>query len=143
LGFLSCFYYVFFDFWIGVQAIPSEFWEVMRNDELGFFTRMKKIILPATFPYLVTGLSSTINSAWAGLAIGEYWTNISPGHNLIARVGMMKYISYNLQLGRLGAAAYVSPLFAIVVIIYGLLFTRNLMDLARKKYVVEEGIYAA
>ncbi|HYB03972.1 MAG TPA: ABC transporter permease subunit, partial [Nitrososphaerales archaeon] len=143
LGFLSCFYYVFFDFWIGVKAIPSEFWEVMRNEELGFFTRIRRIILPATFPYLVTGLSSTINSAWAGLAIGEYWTGIWQKHNLIAGTGMMKYISLNLANGNIGAAAYVSLLFAFVVILYGLFFTRNLMDLARKRYVVEEGIYAA
>ena len=34
LGFLSCFYYVFFDFWIGVQAIPSEFLDVVRNHEI-------------------------------------------------------------------------------------------------------------
>jgi len=143
LGFLSCFYYVFFDFWIGIQAIPSEFWEVMENYELGFFARMRRIIFPATFPYLITGLSSTINSCWAGLAIGEYWVGIDKNHNLIANVGMMKYISLNLANGNVGAAAWVSLLFAIVVIIYGLVFTRNLMDLARKKYVVEEGIYAA
>lgn len=143
LGFLSCFYYVFFDFWIGIQAIPSEFWEVMDNYKLGLFTRIRKIIIPATFPYLVTGLSSTINSCWAGLAIGEYWYGITPGHNLIAKVGMMKYIGENLASGNIGAAAWVSFLFALVVIIYGLVFTRNLMDLARKKYVVEEGIYAA
>jgi NitT/TauT family transport system permease protein len=143
LGFLSCFYYVFFDFWIGIQAIPSEFWEVMKNHEIGFLTRMRRIILPATFPYLITGLSSTINSCWAGLAIGEYWIGIDGKHNLVASVGMMKYIGENLSNGNIGAAAWVSLLFAVVVIIYGLLFTRNLMDLARKKYVVEEGIYAA
>ncbi len=76
LGFLSCFCYVFYDFWIGVQAIPSEFWEVVRNHEIGFFTRMRRVILPGTFPYLITGVSSTVNSAWAGIAIGEYWPNI-------------------------------------------------------------------
>ena len=32
---------------------------------------------------------------------------------------------------------------AILVIMIGIVFTRNLMDLARKKYVVEEGIYQA
>jgi NitT/TauT family transport system permease protein len=143
LGFLSCFYYVFFDFWIGVQAIPSEFWEVMRNHEIGYFTRMRRVIIPATFPYLVTGLSSTINSCWAGLAIGEYWVGIFKNHSLVASVGMMKYIGFNLAMGDIGAAAWVSLLFAVVVILYGLFFTRNLMDLARKKYVVEEGIYAA
>jgi NitT/TauT family transport system permease protein len=143
LGFLSCFYYVFFDFWIGVQAIPTQFWEVMRNHELGFLTRMRRIIVPGTFPYLITGISSTINSAWAGIEIGEYWPNIDGTHSLEVRDGMMKYIGLNMAKGQVGNAAWVSLLFAIVVAIYGIVFTRNLMDLARKKYVVEEGVYAA
>ena len=143
LAFISCFYYVFFDFWIGVQAIPSEFWEVMRNHEIGFFTRMRRIILPATFPYLITGLSSTINSCWAGLAIGEFWPLIDGKHSLYAGVGMMKFITSNMASGQIGNAAWVSLIFAVVVALYGIFFTRNLMDLARKKYVVEEGIYAA
>jgi len=142
LGFLSCFYYVFFDFWIGVQAIPTQFWEVMRNNELGFRARMRRIILPATFPYLITGISSTINSAWAGIEIGEFWPNIDGTHSLEVRDGMMKYIGLNMSQGQVGNAVWVSFLFAIVVAIYGLVFTRNLMDLARKKYVVEEGVYA-
>lgn len=142
LGFLSCFYYVFFDFWIGVQAIPSQFWEVMRNHELGFLSRMRRVILPGTFPYLVTGISSTVNSAWAGIEIGEYWPNIDGTHSLEVRDGMMKYIGLNMAKGQVGNAAWVSLLFAIVVAIYGVVFTRNLMDLARKKYVVEEGVYA-
>ena len=143
LGFLSCFYYIFFDFWIGVQAIPTQFWEVMRNYELGWRSRMRRIILPGTFPYLVTGLSSTINSAWAGIEIGEFWPNIDGSHSLEVRDGMMKYIGVNMANGHVENAAWVSLLFAIVVAIYGIVFTRNLMDLARKKYVVEEGVYAA
>jgi NitT/TauT family transport system permease protein len=143
LGFLSCFYYVFFDFWIGVQSIPTQFWEVMRNYDLSWRTRMRRIILPGTFPYLVTGISSTINSAWAGIEIGEYWPNIDGKHSLEVRDGMMKYIGLNMAKGNVANAAWVSLLFAIVVAIYGIVFTRNLMDLARKKYVVEEGVYAA
>jgi NitT/TauT family transport system permease protein len=143
LGFLSCFYYVFFDFWIGVQAIPVQFWEVMRNHELGFLARMRRVILPGTFPYLITGISSTINSAWAGIAIGEYWPNIDGTRSLQVRDGMMKFISINLAKGEVSSAAWVSLLFAIVVAVYGIVFTRNLMDLARRKYVVEEGVYAA
>jgi NitT/TauT family transport system permease protein len=146
LGFLSCFYYVFFDFWIGVQAIPSEFLDVVRNHQVPFWTRMRRVILPASLPYLITGLSSTINSAWAGMAIGEYWPDIAPKvapAGLQAPFGMMYYITYNMANGAIGPAAYVSLLFALVVAIYGIIFTRNLMDLARKKYVVEEGIFAA
>ena len=146
LGFLSCFYYVFFDFWIGVQAIPSEFLDVVRNHEVPFWAKMRKVILPASLPYLITGLSSTINSAWAGMAIGEYWPDIAPKvwpQGLQAPFGMMYYITYNMANGAIAPAAYVSLLFAVVVAIYGVVFTRNLMDLARKKYVVEEGIFAA
>ena len=146
LGFLSCFYYVFFDFWIGVQAIPSEFMDVVRNHQLPFWAKMRRVILPASLPYLITGLSSTINSAWAGMAIGEFWPDIAPKvapSGLQAPFGMMYYITYNMSNGAIGPAAYVSLLFAIVVAIYGIVFTRNLMDLARKKYVIEEGIFAA
>jgi NitT/TauT family transport system permease protein len=146
LGFLSCFYYVFFDFWIGVQAIPSEFTEVIENHQIPFLTKMRRVIFPASLPYLITGISSTINSAWAGIAIGEFWPNIAPGtsaRGLQAPFGMMYYISSNISTGAVAPAAYVSLLFAIVVAIYGIAFTRNLMDLARKKYVVEEGIFAA
>jgi len=146
LGFLSCFYYVFFDFWIGVQAIPSEFNEVVRNYDIHLFTRMRRVIFPSTLPYLITGLSSTINSAWAGIAIGEFWPGIAPSvsaQGLQVPNGMMYYISSNMAAGQIAPAAYVSLLFAIVVAIYGIVFTRNLMDLARKKYVVEEGIFAA
>jgi NitT/TauT family transport system permease protein len=146
LGFLSCFYYVFFDFWIGVQAIPSEFVEVVENHQVRFRTKMRRVFFPASLPYLITGLSSTINSAWAGIAIGEFWPNIAPSISstgLQAPFGMMYYISSNIAQGDIGSAAYVSLIFAIVVAIYGIVFTRNLMDLARRKYVVEEGIFAA
>ena len=146
LGFLSCFYYVFFDFWIGVQAIPSEFLDVIRNHEIPFWAKMRRAILPASLPYLITGLSSTINSAWAGMAIGEFWPDIAPKvapNGLQAPFGMMYYITSNMAKGAIGPAAYVSLLFAVVVAIYGIVFTRNLMDLARRKYVVEEGVFAA
>lgn len=143
LCFLSTFYYVFFGFWVGIRAIPTEFLELVQNYKIGFFTKIRRIIIPATFPYLVTGLSSTINSAWGGLAVGEYWPNIYGSQTLQVHTGMMKVISAGLANDNIGIAAWTSLLFAIVVGVYSIVFTRNLMDLARKKYVIEEGIYAA
>jgi NitT/TauT family transport system permease protein len=58
-------------------------------------------------------------------------------------VGMMKVITSNTAAGNIGIAAWTSFLFAITVVVFGIVFTRKLMDLARKKYVVEEGIYQA
>jgi NitT/TauT family transport system permease protein len=143
LGFVSTFYYVFYSFWMGVQTIPSEFWEIMENHELGFFTRMRRIILPATFPYLIAGLSSTIDSAWGGLMIGEYWPDIIRGKTLEVNVGLMKMLDIFTYQGKIGLAAWSSLLFAVVVTIFSIFFTKKLMTVAREKYIIEEGVYAA
>ncbi|BDC18045.1 ABC transporter permease subunit [Acidianus sp. HS-5] len=143
LGFVSTFYYVFYSFWIGVKNLPSEYWELMDNLKLGFWTKMRRIILPATFPYIIAGLSSTINSAWGGLAIGEYWSDIYQSQTLEVKTGLMKALALADNQGNLPLVGWLSLIFAIVVVIYSVLFTRKMMDLARNKYVAEEGIYAA
>jgi len=143
LGFISTFYYVFFSFWMGVKALPAEYWEVMQNYNMSYWTKMRKIILPGTMPYLVAGISSTVNSAWGGLAIGEYWPDIYNNYSLVATHGIMSIIDKATASGNIALGSWASFLFAIMVVIYALLFTRNLMEIARKKYVAEEGIYAA
>jgi len=143
IGFISTFYYLFYSFWLGVKNMPTQYWEIMKNYQLGFFEKMKSIILPSTLPYIVTGLSSTINSAWGGLAIAEYWPNIINGHNLYVRTGMMRDIVYYTNVGDIADAVWLSFLFGIIVVLYSILFTRKLMDLSRQKYVAEEGIYLA
>ncbi|EZQ11105.1 sugar ABC transporter permease [Candidatus Acidianus copahuensis] len=143
LGFVSTFYYIFYSFWLGVKNLPSEYWEIMKNYKMGFRTRMRRVLLPGTFPYIVAGLSSTINSAWGGLAIGEYWPDIFAGHTLEVKIGLMKAIALADNHGDLALVGWLSLIFAIVVVIYSILFTRRMMDLAREKYVAEEGVYAA
>jgi NitT/TauT family transport system permease protein len=78
-----------------------------------------------------------------GIAIAEYWPKISGSHNLVVSEGLMKIITSNTASGNIGVAAWTSLLFAIAVIIFGLVFTKKLLDLASKKYVVEDGIYQA
>ncbi len=143
LGFISTFYYVFYSFWMGVKAMPSEYLEIMDNLNLGFFQKMRMIIMPSTFPYLISGISSTINSAWGGLMIGEFWPDIAGGKSLEVTHGLMKTIDVATNNGNIAVAAWASLIFGIVVAIYSLVFTRRMMDLARKKYVAEEGIYSA
>ena len=143
LGFVSTFYYVFYSFWMGVKAMPSEYWEITKNLKLGYFKKMRKVIIPSTFPYLISGISSTINSAWGGLMIGEYWPNIYGTHSLSVHTGLMKTINIATASGDLALAAWGSLIFGIIVAIYSVLFTRKMMDLAQKKYVAEEGVYSA
>jgi NitT/TauT family transport system permease protein len=143
LGFVSTFYYVFYSFWMGVKAMPSEYWEIIKNLKLGYFRKMRKVVIPSTFPYLISGISSTINSAWGGLMIGEYWPDIYGTHTLTVHTGLMKTIDLATASGDIALAAWGSLIFGIIVAIYSVLFTRKMMDLAQKKYVAEEGVYAA
>jgi NitT/TauT family transport system permease protein len=143
LGFVSTFYYVFYSFWMGVKAMPSEYWEITKNLKLGYFKKMRKVIIPSTFPYLISGISSTINSAWGGLMIGEYWPDIYGTHSLSVHTGLMKTIDLATASGDIALAAWGSLIFGIIVAIYSVLFTRKMMDLAQKKYVAEEGVYSA
>lgn len=142
LGFISTFYYVFYGFWMGIKAMPAEYNEIMRNLDMGFFKKMRYVIIPSTFPYLISGISSTINSAWGGLEIGEYWPDIAGGKTLQIHTGLMKTIDVATRNGNIALAGWASFLFAIIVAVYSIVFTRKMMDLARKKYVAEEGIYS-
>ncbi|MEM4096075.1 MAG: ABC transporter permease subunit, partial [Metallosphaera sp.] len=141
--FISTFYYVFYSYWMGIKNMPSEYWEVMNNLNLSFWQKLKKVVFPSSFPYVITGLTSTVNSAWGGLAIGEYWPDIYDGRTLQVHEGLMKELALADSQGNLALIGWLSILFAIVVVIYSILFTRKLLDLSREKYVAEEGIYAA
>ncbi len=143
LGFVSTFYYIFYSYWLGVKALPVEVLELMENLNMGFFEKLRKIVIPGTLPYIVTGLTSTIDSAWGGLMIGEYWPDISGERGLMVTHGVLKIIDVATAQGNIPLAAYASLVFGVFVVIFAMGFTRHLMELSRKKYVVEESIFAA
>ncbi len=143
LAFISTFYYLFYSFWMGVKAMPAEYQELMKNLNMGFFSKMRRVIIPSTFPYLIAGISSTINSTWGGLMIGEYWPSIYGSRTLEVSNGLMRFIDINTRSGNLAYAGWASFVFGIVVVFFSIFFTRRMMDLARKRYVAEEGVFAA
>ncbi|MCE4608089.1 MAG: ABC transporter permease subunit [Caldisphaeraceae archaeon] len=143
LGFLSTFYYIFYNIWVGIKAIPKEIWELMDNLGMNYFQRIRYVVLPGTLPYIITGLTSTINSAWGGLMIAEYWPNIVEGKSLEVSHGLMKLLDLWTYQGNLMLASWASFIFSLFVIVFSVVFTRNMMNLSKEKYVIEEGIYAA
>ena len=143
LGFISTFYYTFYAYWMGLKRMPQEVLELMDNLHMGFFKRLRRVLLPGTMPYIVTGLTSTINSAWGGLMIGEYWPDIADGRTLEVTHGIIKIMDVATGEGNLALASYASLLFGLVVVLFALLFTRHMLEVSRRKYVVEESLFAA
>lgn len=143
LGFISTYYYIFYTYWLGLKNMPAQFWDIMDNLSLGFWDRLRMVVLPSTFPYIVAGMTATINGAWGGLAIGEHWPNIYGGRSLEVGQGLMRELALASDRGDLALLAWLSLLFSISIAIYAILITRRLMDLARRRYIAEEAVFAA
>jgi NitT/TauT family transport system permease protein len=66
-------WYILFNVIAGAIAIPSEFREVADIFRFGRIDRWRTVILPAIFPYLVTGLITASGGAWNASIVAEYF----------------------------------------------------------------------
>ena len=74
--------------WSGVRAVPNTLIEVGRSFMATESTLMRKIVLPATVPHIMTGLRLGIGRAVIGIVIAEFFTAISGLGGLIINAGM-------------------------------------------------------
>jgi nitrate/nitrite transport system permease protein len=103
----------------GVKAIPQDYWNVARVLRLSRLTTFRKIILPATLPYLFTGYRLSLGIAWLVIVASEMLTG-TPG------VGGFLWQEYN-------SLIYAHILLAILTIgLVGFVLDR-LMGLAEAK----------
>ncbi len=63
---------------LGVRAIPQEFLNVARVLRLSPWQRLRKILIPATLPYMFTGFRLSLGIAWLVIVAVEMLTG-SPG----------------------------------------------------------------
>jgi NitT/TauT family transport system permease protein len=66
-------WYVLFNVIAGASAIPSDLKEVCASFHLGRIQRWRILILPALFPYLITGFVTASGGAWNASIIAEYF----------------------------------------------------------------------
>jgi NitT/TauT family transport system permease protein len=66
-------WYILFNVIAGAIAIPSEFREVAQIFRFSQVQRWRTVILPAIFPYLVTGLVTASGGAWNASIVAEYF----------------------------------------------------------------------
>lgn len=73
--------------WAGVSAVPKSMIEVAKSFVASEATIMRKVILPATVPHIMTGLRLGIGRAVIGIVIAEFFTAIGGLGGLIIRAG--------------------------------------------------------
>ena len=66
-------WYILFNVIAGASAMPTDLKEVCRLFRFSRFERWRKLILPAIFPYLITGLVTASGGAWNASIVAEYF----------------------------------------------------------------------
>ncbi|MDX1653842.1 MAG: nitrate ABC transporter permease [Candidatus Competibacteraceae bacterium] len=94
----------------GVKAIPQDYMNVARVLRLGRLETARKILLPATLPYIITGMKLSLGIAWmvivaaemltGGIGIGFYvwdeWNNLSVT-SIIVAIGIIGAVGILLE----------------------------------------------
>jgi NitT/TauT family transport system permease protein len=127
-------WYILFNVIAGASAIPSDLKEVCETFHLSRIQRWRKLILPAIFPYLITGFITASGGAWNASIIAEYFRFRNQTFSI---TGLGAVISRATDAGNfpvlLGATVVIS---AMVVTINRLIW-RRLYTLASTRFKLE------
>src|SRR6478735_3043739 len=63
--------------WLGVRAVPKTLIEVGKSFVASNTTILRRIVLPATLPYIMAGLRLAVGRAVVAMIIAEFFTTIS------------------------------------------------------------------
>jgi NitT/TauT family transport system permease protein len=127
-------WYILFNVIAGAVAIPSDLREVTKVFGFGWLDRWRFLILPAIFPYLVTGLVTAAGGAWNASIVAEYFH--FKGETLAA-TGLGATISRATDEGNFDLL-FVSTLTMIfIVVLINRLVWRRLYKLAATRFKLE------
>jgi nitrate/nitrite transport system permease protein len=110
--FITCIWPTLLNTAAGVRAIPQDYLNVSRVLQLGKWEITRRILLPATMPYIITGMRLSLSIAWmvivaaemltGGIGIGFYvwdeWNNLNVSSIIVAIV-IIGLVGIVLELG--------------------------------------------
>ncbi len=127
-------WYLLFNIIAGAAAIPQDLKYTAALMRLQGWDRWQKLILPALFPYIITGSITASGGAWNASIVAEY---IQLSGKTLQVTGIGALIAGATESGdyRLLLVATVSMILAVVLI--NRLFWRRLYQLAEENYRME------
>jgi NitT/TauT family transport system permease protein len=127
-------WYLLFNVIAGAQSIPSDLREAGAVYQVRGWRRWRLLILPAVFPFLLTGLITATGGAWNASIVSEY---VTFGGETYQTLGLGAYIAdsaNNAQYAQLAAGTLVMS--AIVILVNRLVW-RRFYRLAEQRYRLE------
>ncbi|MEH2057695.1 MAG: ABC transporter permease subunit [Nostoc sp.] len=128
---LGTMWYILFNVIAGAQSIPSDLMEAAWVYKLTLVQRWRILILPAIFPYLITGIITAVGGAWNASIVSEYVT--FQGQVRTAE-GLGATISHATATGNFSLLLAATTVMSLLVVITNRLVWRPLYKLAQDKY---------
>jgi NitT/TauT family transport system permease protein len=127
-------WYILFNVIAGASAIPTDLKEVCGVFHLGGFERWRKLLLPAIFPYLVTGFVTASGGAWNASIVAEYFRFQGKTYST---TGLGAVISRATDAGNFPVLLGATVVMAVMVVIVNRLLWRRLYGLASTRFRLE------
>lgn len=127
-------WYLLFNIIAGASAIPQDLLYTTRLLKINGLQRWRTLILPAIFPYLVTGGITASGGAWNASIVAEYQIFEGQVHSV---TGIGAQIAHATAAGDYPHLLAATLFMILVVILINRLFWRRLYRLAEDKYRIE------
>jgi NitT/TauT family transport system permease protein len=126
-------WYILFNVIAGAMAIPSDLREAATVYHVWGSQRWRRLILPAIFPYLVTGLITASGGAWNASIVSEY---VQYNGHTYSTTGLGASIAEAAAAGHFPELLAGTILMAAVVVLLNRLVWRRMYGLAERRYTL-------
>jgi NitT/TauT family transport system permease protein len=133
LSFLIIFgtqWYILFNAIAGASAFPNDLKEAVSNFRIRGWNWWKNVIIPAIFPYYVTGALTASGGSWNAAIVAEY---VKWGNDTVAAHGIGAYIAKATADGDYPKIVLGVAVMSIFVIMFNRLLWRPLYGLAERR----------
>jgi len=127
-------WYILFNVIAGASAIPSDLKEVCQVFHLSRVQRWRKLLLPAIFPFLITGFVTASGGAWNASIIAEYFRFRGQTFSIN---GLGAAISRATDSGNFPVLLAATIVISVMVVTVNRLVWRRLYALASSKFKLE------
>jgi len=124
-------WYILFNVIAGASAIPTEMREMADQFRLPTVQRWKEVILPAIFPFYVTGGITAAGGAWNASIVAEY---VQYGKHPLTAHGLGAYIAEASAKANFGEVLVGVIVMSVYVVVVNRLVWRPMYHLAETRY---------
>jgi NitT/TauT family transport system permease protein len=126
-------WYILFNVIAGAMAVPSDLREATTVYHVTGWRKWRTLILPAIFPYLVTGMLTASGGAWNASIVSEY---VQFNNHTVSTVGLGASIAAAAAANDIPVLLAGTILMALVVVLINRLLWKRLYALAERRYTL-------